>query len=74
MLFRSLIFVADKDYEKDLQMKLFLEEVNNRKPVTLADVFKEEKPKKPPTKKTTTKKATTKKASPVKAKKEEKSE
>ncbi|MCI6525073.1 MAG: hypothetical protein MR464_03780, partial [Bacilli bacterium] len=65
----ALIFVADKDYEKDLQMKLFLEEVNNRKPVTLADVFKEEKPKK-----STTKKATTKKASPVKAKKEEKSE
>lgn len=75
----ALIFVADKDYEKDLQMKLFLEEVNNRKPVTLADVFKEEKPKKSPTKKTTTKKTTTKKTatkktSPVKAKKEEKLE
>ena len=74
----ALIFVADKDYEKDLQMKLFLEEVNNRKPVTLADVFKEEKSKKSttkksPTKKTTTKKTATKKASPVKAKKEEKS-
>ena len=75
----ALIFVADKDYEKDLQMKLFLEEVNNRKPVTLADAFKEEKPKKSTTKKSTTKKTTTKntatkKASPVKAKKEEKSE
>ena len=72
----DLIFVADKTYEESSSMAKVIEMANNKKPVTLKDVFGddykmngekeeaavEEKPvKKTTAKKTTAKKTTTKK-------------
>lgn len=63
----ELIFVADKSFEEEQRMKAIVDAANNRKCVTLADVFPEEKNdenekkesadmKKPTNKKTTAKK------------------
>ena len=71
----DLIFVADKTYEESSSMAKVIEMANNKKPVTLKDVFGddykmngekeeaivEEKPVKKTTRKTTAKKTTSKK-------------
>ncbi len=35
----DLLFVSDKTYEQNSEMEKFIESVNNKKPVTLKDVF-----------------------------------